>query len=265
MLGLDHKKRLIGLINQAARRHGAYDVFRDFCEMGAIAISNSVDLWQKPAREERYLQLIGQYEPDVQQLFPQMLGELVACLEAGPDDVLGRVFMELELSSKWSGQFFTPMCLAECMAKMTITDLESLLQQQPFVTVNEPAVGGGAMIFGLCKAMTAAGYNYQQVMHVTAVDIDIRCIHMCYLQCSLLYVPAVIIHGNSLSLEERSHWYTPAHVFGNWTWKLRRQQEGPSASLPCLERPVEDAEDIVATVMTLEPPAMKADLQLALF
>ena len=47
-------------------------------------------------------------------------------------------------------------------------------------------------------------YRYQQHFHVTAVDLDSKCVHMAYLQVSLLHVPAVLILGNSLSLEERA-------------------------------------------------------------
>jgi hypothetical protein len=51
---------------------------------------------------------------------------------------------------------------------------------------------------------------------------------MTYLQLSLLHVPAIVVHGNSLSLEEFGHWYTPAHILDGWNWKLKRRSEtGP--------------------------------------
>jgi hypothetical protein len=40
---------------------------------------------------------------------------------------------------------------------------------------------------------------------------------------------AVIIHGNTLSLEEFGRWYTPAHIMDGWTWKLPREPEGGRA------------------------------------
>jgi hypothetical protein len=62
---------------------------------------------------------------------------------------------------------------------------------------------------------------------------------MAYLQFALLHIPAVVIHGNSLSLEEFGRWYTPAHIMDGWSWKLRRQpddehdiQEAPEVSEP---------------------------------
>jgi hypothetical protein len=36
-------------------------------------------------------------------------------------------------------------------------------------------------------------------------------------------VPAVIVHGNTLTFEEWSHWYSPAHIIGGWEWRLRRR------------------------------------------
>jgi len=34
--------------------------------------------------------------------------------------------------------------------------------------------------------------------------------------------PDLIALGNALALEERQHWYTPAHLMGMWQQKLKR-------------------------------------------
>jgi hypothetical protein len=34
-------------------------------------------------------------------------------------------------------------------------------------------------------------------------------------------------HGNTLTLETWSNWYTPAHIIGGWDWKLRRKEMQP--------------------------------------
>ena len=34
-----------------------------------------------------------------------------------------------------------------------------------------------------------------------------------------------VVHGNALSLEEWSHWFTPSHVLGMWDTKLRRDTD----------------------------------------
>ena len=46
---------------------------------------------------------------------------------------------------------------------------------------------------------------------------------MSYLQLSLLGIPAVIIHGNTLTVEEWSHWFTPAYVWGFWDAKTKHK------------------------------------------
>ena len=73
---------------------------------------------------------------------------------------------------------------------------------------------------------------------------------MAYVQLSWIGAPAQIIHGNTLALEQRSIWYTPGHVFGGWTWKLRRRSgdrnraevvpaEPPTQSQPVQQRTVQ--------------------------
>jgi len=47
-------------------------------------------------------------------------------------------------------------------------------------------------------------------MRATVTDIDMRCVHMSYIQLSLYGIPAVAVHGDSVSLDEWSHWFTPS-------------------------------------------------------
>ena len=44
---------------------------------------------------------------------------------------------------------------------------------------------------------------------------------MAYLQLSLYGIPAVIIHGNSLTNEEWSRWYTPVYMVEGWPFRER--------------------------------------------
>ena len=256
----DHQKELTKLISSLAYRHSAWQVFADFAEMAAISLSNAVDFSQSEKREERYMEVVKRYAPDELAKFPQMLAALTMALEEEPGDVLGKTFHDLELHNKWAGQFFTPYDLCKMIAKMTADKdhVESIIAKTGFVRVSEPCVGSGAMVIALAQGMKDDGINYQQHLHVTAVDVDLKCVHMAYTQLSLLHVPAVIVHGNSLSLEEHSHWYTPAHIMDGWNFKLRRAFEGekheiirPPEQRPALQRPQEEKP---------EPPA-----QLTLF
>ena len=221
---IDHQKELVKLLNGYSGRHSHWQVFSDFCEIGAITFSNAVDLNQREKREERYLQIIKGYSREELDKFAQGFAHLTMALETRFGDVLGRTFHDLELHNKWAGQFFTPYDVSRMMAKMTIgngEDLSAKIAARGFVTTQEPAVGSGAMVIALAQEMRDAGVNYQKHLHVTAIDVDAKCVHMAYLQFALLHIPAIIIHGNTLSLETYGHWYTPAHLMGLWNWKLR--------------------------------------------
>jgi type I restriction-modification system DNA methylase subunit len=192
--------------------------------MSAISISNSVDLAQRDRREARYMEIVGRYDKEEASRFPQMFSELVMELEIALTDVLGEVFMEMDLGSKWHGQFFTPYSVCKMMASLQVDDhMKELVEARGFIRANEPACGGGAMMIALAESMQTAGINYQQHLHVVAQDLDLKAVCMAYVQLSLLHIPAVVIHGNSLELEELSRWYTPAHIMGAWEFRLRHE------------------------------------------
>lgn len=223
-----HKGELMKAMQRLAGRHDLWRIFSDFVEMAACSIANAVDRGNphRELREARYMEIVKAYKPDELQAFPRMLGHLTEALHVQPGDVLGEVFMELDLGSKWHGQFFTPYEVCRVMAAVTMGDTDKLRAQveaHGFVTVSEPACGGGAMLIAMAEEMRTAGINYQQHMHATVQDLDLKAVHMAYIQLSLLYVPAYVIHGNTLMLEQRSLWRTPAHVMGGWEWRLRRR------------------------------------------
>lgn len=80
------------------------------------------------------------------------------------------------------------------------------------------------MLIAFAEAMRDMKLNYQTQLHVTARDLDIKAVHMSYVQLSLLGIPGVVIHGNTLLNECLSVWRTPMHVMGMWDIKLRRNE-----------------------------------------
>lgn len=221
----DHQSAFIRLIQANCGRYRSAEVFRDFCELSALSVSNAVDRAQVEAREARYLKIVSRYERAEVERFPQLLGELVLALENGFDDCLGRIFMALEFGDAWRGQFFTPYEISSMMARMTMYDAGALIEQQGFITLCEPAVGAGGMVVACAEVLRDLGINYQQALHVTAIDVDETAAHMAYIQFTLLHIPAIVIHGNALSGETWSHWVTPAHVLGRWDYRLRRRKQ----------------------------------------
>ncbi|MCY1740975.1 N-6 DNA methylase [Ensifer sp. SL37] len=219
----DHLKAIVKLFETFRYKHDLHATFSDWCECAAISISNAADLSHRDKREARYLEIARKYKRSELETFTHIFGELTLAMEQAPRDVLGQVFHALELHNTARGQFFTPYPLCQMMARMLIgspDELARTINRRGFIVAQEPAVGAGAMIIALAEAMKEAGHNYQQCLHVTAVDIDRRAVHMAYIQFSLMHIPAVVIEGDSLAMKFREEWVTLAHVIGGWRWKL---------------------------------------------
>ncbi len=225
----DNCKELVKVLLDLGARHSIWDVFQDWLAVSAIAISNQVDLNQRKRREEIFEQIMERYTKAEQGKMAEALGILAStlyreCSTTGPVDILGQVFHALELHNKYKGQFFTPHHICEFMGQITLAGSDSTAFQKEldgkgYITVGEPCVGSGGMILGFANAMSKNHLDYKTQMLVSACDIDMKCVHMAYIQFSLLGIPATVIHGNSLTVEEWSRWYTPAYVLGGWPEK----------------------------------------------
>ncbi|OWY40393.1 type I restriction endonuclease subunit M [Xenophilus sp. AP218F] len=249
----------IRLIRENSRRHRLHEVFRDFCEMAALAISNSVDRHQYEAREARYMQIIKRYERDEISRFPAMLSVMTEGLAATPHDFLGAVFMALELFDNWKGQFFTPIELSRLVTRLNCGPLDAWRKVQEeggFFSMHEPAVGAGSMVIAFADMLMEEGINYQQVMHVEAWDVDETAALMAYIQFSLLHIPAVIVQGNTLTLKQWGKWYTPAHILGGWSRRLAARQRAETVDNPVVLLPAPENDVLAPCLATVAEPVL---------
>lgn len=224
----DDCKELCNALTSVSNRYSTWQIFEDFLMMSSISISNAVDWKFREERENTYFDIIKKYDKDELNRFVKCLGILINSLNrafntVGYYDLLGKVFHALELHNKYHGQFFTPFHMCEMMGQVNFGDGE-ILKTQDYVNCLEPCIGSGGLVLGLARAMQIKKFNPQQQLVVTGVDIDIKCVNMAYLQLSLFGIPAVIIHGNSLTCEEWSVWRTPAYILG--LWEIRTEHKG---------------------------------------
>ena len=210
-------KEIIKQFKELASTRDLWQVYKDFLELVAISISNACDKDQAPEREQRYLDIIKTYSPEQIWKISDIMGLVVLELSKEPQDVLGRVFMELELGNKWTGQVFTPLNLADLLATIAFDDKE--IKEKGYMTVTDPAVGGGVTIIGLVRAMLRQGLNPQKQLLVICGDLDIKAVHMTYIQLSLLGIPAIVKNQDALTLETMSVWYTPTYIWDLWRFK----------------------------------------------
>lgn len=128
------------------------------------------------------------------------------------DDYLGDIFMRCNQGNKKTGQCFTPYHIAKMMAKVTLSDIE--IPPKKIITISDPCCGGGVMALAALDVLkNDYKINYAMDCFIECADIDIRCIHMTYLQLALAGVPAIVKHQNTLTQELYSVWKTPAFIF----------------------------------------------------
>lgn len=196
------------------------ETFAAVMEVCALCLRNVVDR-QEPgwsAREERFMQVTkreGLYD-----LGSRVLADLAIALEEHRGAVLGESYMKIG-GSAGLGQFFTSYEISRLCAELVIAGRIRELEDQPFVTLHEPSCGAGGMIIAQAETLQAAGINPQQRLHTIAWDLSPLAIHMSYIQLTLLGLPALLIHGNTLTQERFDVWPTFAHIAGGWNLRLR--------------------------------------------
>lgn len=228
------KKEFVKKIERMSGKHRPSDIFRDFCFMARIALAN---LSKDPKLEDEYNTILARYGKDVQP-FQELLACAVDAYEHQFGDFLGECYEELGAQNLKAGQFFTPYNVSRTMAEITIDKQKALadIERNGYITINDCACGAGStLIAGLEVLKNKHGINYQQKCLVVAQDVDDFCAAMCYIQLALLGAPAVVITGNTLTLEISRAWYTPFYQIFGWRYKEQRrhrekkqQQEAPA-------------------------------------
>jgi type I restriction-modification system DNA methylase subunit len=236
----NYKQRFMKGFHMLTGAKSLYTVWSDLMLLYSIEIANTAtrplkdnepfkEIWQE--REEQYIRTIKTYNKKEQKIICQMFTMLVLELEKNPNqDLLGELYMTLGISNNYAGQFFTPYSVCELMSGV-ITNKKQLAKEvhnKGYVNINDCACGAGATLISAseqCKEMFKK-YNYQNHVYFVGQDIDITCVHMCYIQLSLHGLAGYVIHDNSLIKPEpklpedlEKIWFTPMWFTDVWTMR----------------------------------------------
>lgn len=217
-------------------RYSMYQVFCDTIAMAAYSLSNGLESnphalhesdkrreWWKLnnprayKREMAYLECAKRYTKKELELIAEIIAKLFLLLSEPTcggafSDYLGDIYMQLEMGNKYSGQFFTPYHVSRMMSEFQVADKDL---PADIITVSDPCVGAGGIILAFADALSQRQVNYSMKMLAHCCDIDIKCVHMTYLQLSWAGIPAIIYHGNTLTQEMWDTWKTPAYIFNS--------------------------------------------------
>ncbi|ECO0901706.1 N-6 DNA methylase [Salmonella enterica subsp. enterica serovar Newport] len=219
-----HIQEFVSVFNRIAPHENRWQVFSDFAHMAAAALYNAIH--RDPTVEADYLRRVKRYSKEDAIRMSRLLAVVTDGLEFSPTDFLGQLMMTLELGNQNLGQYFTPDSVSYVMARINMADRLPELEEGhgSFITVCDPACGAGGMIVATAEAMLEAGYNPQKRMLAFCTDIDPLAAMLCYIQLTLMHIPAVVSIGNSLTMEMTREMATPAYRLGLWDLKLHRQQ-----------------------------------------
>lgn len=189
----DKKKEIIELIQRMSGEYSVYQIFDDWISMFALATAQQVQF--KKEREEMYLQIVNKHNKERLDNFCNLNALLIDAFEESMEDILGYIYMHLELGSSRTGQFFTPYHICKMMAQIALEKAGD----QALYTCNEPSCGGGGNIIAFAQVLKEKGINYQKCMMAICQDIDVRAVYMCYLQCTYYGIPAIVFQSNTLA------------------------------------------------------------------
>lgn len=189
------------LIQEADYSLHGWDLFHSWLQVAFGSLRQGCQIFRTGEPDPKIEQTVIEYQKRVKhpENFAKAFAVLIAALEKDSDDFLGSVLMEWGQNDvQFKGQCFTPMPVCRMMAAVTIGDRKPDPEHR--MMISEPACGGGAMVIATSDVLKSNGFfpwNY----HWQCVDIDWRMFAACYIQTSLLGIPARVIHGNTISLE----------------------------------------------------------------
>lgn len=236
--------KFIGLIERAADHEGrrTFDAFSDFLQLSFHAIAGPTLFGAaREKNEAEYMAAIGRYrraQKAALDCYAEALAVVVEALEDGAGDFLGPIFSEVA-GNAHAGQFFTPIDVSRMMAIMTTGDDHVAIAEHGVLTVMEPAVGCGAMVIAMAEELKRRGVAVHSRVHFTMVDIDLKCVHAAYIQCSLLGLNATVLHGDSLRAETWGGWRTFAAMTFP-IWQRRSAEISPESVAPLMMLPAPD-------------------------
>lgn len=207
-------KEFIKQFHYLSEKYNKYTVFLDFLKLTSISLHNMVCYNQE--LENIYIQIIIKYKKDEQEIFPHMLSMLMYIVSNKEiSDILGDIYMKEKIRDVNLGQVFTPFHISELVGKAicgTKEDMQNIIKENGFISVNEPCSGSGSIVLGFVKALDEQQIDFQQDLLVYASDIDEMCMYMTYVQLSLYGIPAIVCHEDSLSMKKYFELETPSYL-----------------------------------------------------
>lgn len=220
---VQNSESIAKLFKKASHGSGMFETWdafvSSFAAFLAAGCGNNCE-WLTQRADGARRNLTKQAQKDVLTLFDPV----IEAFDANPtQDLLGDVYMRLNIGNKAIGQFFTPYHVAQMMADMSFDEdkVTKQIAKHGYVTVNEPAVGGGANVIAFANTLKEHNINYQRHAWFEVQELSELTALTCYVQMSILGMPGFVYIGDTLRMEFQHSLYTPMSVIEDvWTWRM---------------------------------------------
>ena len=211
-------KEFLKKFDALCHRHQRARVFEDWVTAASSCLIVKASPQHAEESEAEYMAIVPRYTREELTEFSHLLAITTLALAEEPQDFLGAVFMQAEISNDRLGQFFTPYELSLAIAGMTINDID---KDKDLITVQEPACGSGGMVIAFCEAAYNIGIDYHHHTYTVATDISEVAARMAYIQLSVMGIPAHVVWGDTIRMTQRRAWPTlgfwgVAHKVARW-------------------------------------------------
>ena len=199
----DEYEKIVCLLNSLTGKRSLWQVFNDCISVYAVMIQNSfMPAGKRFDNIERiYKNTVEDYTDTEKDVMLKTFAEIVVILNDKPfQDLLGDLYMRLDMGNEAIGQFFTPynISLATAKAMLKKSETQEKIAKKGHVTVLEPAAGGGANLIAACEVFKDFGIDYQKNVVFVAQELNRLTALMCYVALSLIGANAVIKIGDTL-------------------------------------------------------------------
>jgi type I restriction-modification system DNA methylase subunit len=167
--------------------------------------------------DQKYLEIVKRYrnegKPGKREIdhFKNAFHSLMAGMAETNKEILGQIYMDWNISNKYSGQFFTPSHIARMMA--------AILPSQG--SILDPTCGAGVMLIAAAKTMT---YEQANQAFFVGQDLDPTCVKMCALNLAFFNLNGHALQGNTLALEVNYGFRTIRSPFGGTIRELTQEE-----------------------------------------
>lgn len=203
---IDNKEILSQFNSLFASGYSSYDIFNDFIDLILFALQGDDESYLKIVHKYPNTKPIGHREIDC---FHTAFQLLQYEMRETNSDVLGELYMQWNMSNKYSGQFFTPKHVASFMAQITNPKEGRIL---------DPCCGSGVMLVEVIKTMKHEDLD-KAVFY--GQDIDLTCVKMTALNLCFFNVNGYVIQGNTLAMECNMVYQTGRSVYGGSIRELK--------------------------------------------